>query len=175
MQQGVFMIETTRVEPSELVGKYLIFNLMDESYGVNVEMILQIIGMTEITMIPKTPEYVKGVIKYREMIIPVIDLRLKFQLPIQDYNERTCIVLIKIQSEQGGEICIGIIIDKVEEVLDILENEIEKSPTFGVDIDTQFILGMAKVKQKVATLLNMSRILTHSELAQLNSSYKKGA
>jgi len=168
------MIDDKILEPSELVGKYLTFNLMEEFYGVSVEWILQIIAIPEITMIPKTPEYVKGVINLRGRIIPVIDLRLKFQLPSQEYNERTSIVVIKFQSEHG-EICIGIIIDKVVEVLDINENEIEKAPTFGVDIETHYILGMAKVKQKVVTLLNISRILTQSELSQLSNSLKKGA
>ena len=156
---------------STFEGKYLTFNLMDEFYGVNVEHILQIIAIPDITKIPKTPNFVKGVINLRGKIIPVIDLRLKFKLPEQAYNDRTSIVIIKIKSEQS-EIFIGIIIDKVLEVLDIHAEDIENTPTFGVKLDTEFILGMAKVKNKVVTLLNIDKILTETELTQIENTKK---
>ncbi|MCK9329160.1 MAG: chemotaxis protein CheW [Candidatus Cloacimonetes bacterium] len=154
-----------------LEGKYLTFNLMEEFYGVNVEHILQIIAIPEITKIPKTPDFVKGVINLRGKIIPVIDLRIKFKLPEQQYNDRTSIVIIKLKTKQS-EIFIGIIIDKVLEVLDIHNEEIEDTPTFGVQLDTEFILGMAKVKNKVVTLLNINKILTETELTQIEKSKK---
>jgi len=154
-----------------LEGKYLTFNLMEEFYGVNVEHILQIIAIPEITKIPKTPDFVKGVINLRGKIIPVIDLRIKFKLPEQQYNDRTSIVIIKLKTKQS-EIFIGIIIDKVLEVLDIHNEEIEDTPTFNVQLDTEFILGMAKVKNKVVTLLNINKILTETELTQIEKSKK---
>jgi purine-binding chemotaxis protein CheW len=129
-----------------------------------VDWILQIIAIPEITKIPKTPHFVRGVINLRGKIIPVMDLRLRFKLPEQAYNERTSIVIIKIKTERV-EVFIGIIVDKVIEVLDIHANEIEQTPTFGVDLDTQFILGMAKVKGKVVSLLNISEILTGIDLS----------
>ena len=152
-------------------GKYLTFNLMEEFYGINVDRILQIIAIPDITKIPKTPPFVKGVINLRGKIIPVIDLRLRFKLPEIEYNDRTSIVIIKIKSDKG-EVFIGIIVDKVLEVLDIHSNEIEKTPTFGVELDTQFILAMAKVKNKVVTLLDISKILTDIELSQLRDTGK---
>jgi len=154
------------LETSVYEGKYLTFNLMDEYYGINVDRILQIIAIPDITKIPKTPPFVRGVINLRGKIIPVIDLRLRFKLPEQEYNDRTSIVIIKIKTEKN-EIFIGIIVDKVIEVLDIHVDEIEKTPTFGVELDTQFILAMAKVKNKVVTLLDISKILTDIELTQL--------
>ena len=157
------MIDELKVETSEIEGKYLTFNLMDEFYGVNVDWILQIIAIPYITKIPKTPHFVKGVINLRGKIIPVIDLRLRFRLPEQEYNERTSIVIIKIKTEKS-EVFIGIIVDKVLEVLDIHANQIEPTPTFGVDLDTKFILGMAKVKNLVVSLLNMNEVLTNIEL-----------
>jgi purine-binding chemotaxis protein CheW len=157
------------LEPIELEGKYLTFNLMDEYYGVSVDWILQIIAIPDITKIPKTPTFVRGVINLRGKIIPVIDLRLKFKLPEQEYNDRTSIIIIKIKNHEGGELFIGLIVDKVLEVLDIHVHEIEKTPTFGVELDTQFILGMAKVKQKVVTLLHIGKILTDIELTQLDN------
>jgi len=161
------MSEESLAEVVAMEGKYLTLILMDEYYGVNVDKILQIIAIPDITKIPKTPEFVKGVINLRGKIIPVIDLRLRFKLPEQEYNERTSIVIIKIKSEKS-EVFIGIIVDKVLEVLDIHSNEIEKRPAFGVDLDVQFILGMAKVKNKVVTLLNMSAVLMDIDLAHVS-------
>ena len=160
------MKDNSNVEMNDLEGKYLTFNLMEEYYGVNVKWILQIIAIPDITKIPKTPPFVIGVINLRGKIIPVMDLRLKFNLPVQEYNDRTSIVVIKINTE-NGEVFIGIIVDKVNEVLDIHLKEIEKTPAFGVDFDSQFILGMAKVKSKVVTLLNIDKILTVTELSSI--------
>ena len=157
------MIDEFKIETSDISGKYLTFNLMDEFYGVNVDWILQIIAIPDITKIPKTPHFVKGVINLRGKIIPVIDLRLRFRLPEQEYNERTSIVIIKIKTDKS-EVFIGIIVDKVLEVLDIHANQIEPTPAFGVDLDTKFILGMAKVKNLVVSLLNMNEVLTNIEL-----------
>jgi len=160
------MTENTTLDPSQLEGKYLTVTLMDELYGVSVDWIMQIIDIPNITMIPKTPPFVKGVINLRGQIIPVIDLRLKFGLPPQEYNERTSIVVIHLKLEHT-ELYVGIIIDTVHEVLDIEARDIEKAPTFGGGIETQFILGMAKVKQRVVTLLNIAKILTDEELSRI--------
>jgi len=167
------MSDEITAEISNIEGKYLTFNLMEEFYGVSVDWILQIIGIsdTAITKIPKTPHFVKGVINLRGKIIPVIDLRLRFKLPDQEYNERTSIVIIKIKTEKS-ELFIGIIVDKVLEVLDIHACDIEQTPAFGVDLDTQFILGMAKVKNKVVSLLNMNEVLTNIELQTEDGSVK---
>ena len=162
------MNEDIILEPKELEGKYLTFNLMEEFYGVSVDWILQIIAIPDITKIPKTPYFVKGVINLRGKIIPVMDLRLKFGLEEQVYNDRTSIVIIKIKSE-NGEIYIGIIVDIVNEVLDIESQDIEKTPAFGVEMDTKYISGMAKVKQKVVTLLNISKVLGDVDLAHITN------
>ena len=153
--------------PSTFEGKYLTFNLMEEQYGINVDWILQIIAIPTITPIPKTPGFVKGVINLRGKLIPVIDLRLKFDLPAHDYNVKTSIVIIKLKTEEE-ETFIGFIVDKVLEVLDIHAHEIEKTPNFGVDMNTYYILAMAKVRNKVATLLDVSKIFTDAELSVIN-------
>jgi purine-binding chemotaxis protein CheW len=160
------------LEMGDLAGKYLTFNLMDEHYGINVDRILQIIAIPDITPIPKTPSFVKGVINLRGKIIPVIDLRSKFRLPVQDYNDRTSIVIIKVKLAET-EIFIGVIVDKVLEVLDINNNDIEKTPKFGVQLDTEYILGMAKVKNKVVTLLNINKVLTEEELTLIGNKEEK--
>ena len=159
-------------ETSTFEGKYLTFNLMDEYYGVNVDKILQIIAIPDITKIPKTPPCVKGVINLRGKIIPVMDLRLRFSLPEQNYDDRTSIIIIRMRLD-STEIFIGVIVDKVIEVLDIHENVIEKTPAFGVELDTRYILAMAKVKNKVVTLLDISKILTNRDLEQIQNVSKK--
>jgi len=168
------MIEDVKLDSKKLEGKYLTFNLMDEFYGISVDWILQIIAIPEITKIPKTPPFIKGVINLRGKIIPVMDLRLRFSLPLQEYNERTSIVIIKIKTEKS-EVCIGLIVDKVNEVLDIEEKETEQAPTFGVELDMQYILGMAKVKSKVTTLLNVSEVLSQNLIKQIESAETEGA
>ena len=149
-------------------GKYLTFNLMNEFYGINVDWILQIIAIPDITQIPKTPLFVRGVINLRGKIIPVIDLRLRFKLPEQEYNDRTSIVIIKVKNETG-ELFIGLIVDKVLEVLDIHSKEIEVAPVFGVELDTEYILAMAKVKNIVATLLDINKIVSYKELKEIQN------
>lgn len=153
-------------------GKYLTFNLKDEQYGINVDFILQIIAIPDITPIPRTPNFVKGVINLRGKIIPVIDLRIRFGLTEQAYNDRTSIVIIKLKKDHT-EIYIGVIVDKVIEVLDIHEKDLEKTPAFGIQLDTDYILCMAKVKSKVVTLLNINKVLSEDELTLLEKNSNK--
>ena len=163
------MSDNTIVETKNFEGKYLTFNLMEEYYGISVDRIMQIIAIPDITKIPQTPPFVKGVINLRGRIIPVTDLRIRFLLPEQEYDERTSIIIINLDEHE--DVFIGVIVDKVIEVIDIHENELETAPVFGVKLDTQFILAMAKVKNKVMTLLDISKILTNKELKQLINQY----
>ena len=161
--------EVTKSEDiNHLVGKYLTFELKTEMYGLDVMQIMQIIGIPEITPIPRTPEFVKGVINLRGKIIPVIDLRIRFALDQEDYTEETAIIIVEV-NEEAGKINIGMIVDKVADVLDIGSEEIERTPSFGVNVESDFILGMAKVKSKIVTLLNISQILTSEEFVELKS------
>ncbi len=147
-------------------GKYLTLNLGEEFYGISVKSILQIIAIPEITSIPNTPDFVKGVINLRGRIIPLIDLRLKFNLEEKAYNARTSIIIIKFEFNDRM-IFIGTVVDKVSEVMDIQDAEIEEKPDFGINLNTQFILGIAKLKERVVTLLNIEEILTQQELTTL--------
>ncbi|MCD4828896.1 MAG: chemotaxis protein CheW [Candidatus Cloacimonetes bacterium] len=160
------MADEVRTEQNDYSGKYLTFRLMDETYGIHVSAILQIIAIPQITPIPKTPAFVKGVINLRGKIIPVVDLRLRFVLEHTEYDERTSIIIIRTSAGEG-EIFIGIIVDTVLEVLDIVSEQIEEKPSFGVKLDTDFILGMAKVKKTVVTLLDIENVLTREELVKL--------
>jgi purine-binding chemotaxis protein CheW len=146
----------------ERAGKYLTFSLDGEEYGLEILKVREIIGMMDITSVPRTPSFVKGVINLRGKVIPVIDLRLKFGMPAAEQTEETCIIVVDV-----GKVEMGIIVDKVSEVLDIASDEIEDAPSFGVDVDTDFILGMGKAQGNVTILLNIGRVLTGAETAAL--------
>ncbi len=150
----------------EREGKYLTFTLGKEEYGLEILKVREIIGMMEITGVPQTPEYVKGVINLRGRVIPVIDLRLKFGLSAADYTERTCIIVVEVKGE-GGAIQMGIVVDSVSEVLNIMGEDIEPTPTFGTRLNTQYILGMAKVKGRVKILLDIDKVMTAEEMQGL--------
>ena len=155
-------------EICDFEGKYLTFDLMEENFGISVQWIMQIIAIPNITKIPKTPPFIKGVINLRGKIVPVMDLRVRFNLPEQEYNDRTSIVVLKLEVSDS-DFYIGIIVDKVSEVIDIHKDEIENTPEFGVDFESQFILAMAKIKGKVVTLLDVSRILSIKEMQQIQN------
>lgn len=142
-------------------GKYLTFVLGDEEYGVEILKVREIIGLMEITSVPQTPDFIKGVINLRGKVIPVIDLRLKFGMDPAEYTEETCIIVVDI-----NQTMIGILVDTVSEVLDISAGQIEPPPSFGSRIDTEFILGMGKVKDRVKILLEIDKVLSSEELTR---------
>lgn len=156
----------TDVEFAEREGKYLTFSLSEEEYGIGILKIKEIIGMMPITSVPQTPDFVKGVINLRGKVIPVVDLRSRFGMPAIDYDERTCIIVVEIGS-QGMNIVIGIVVDSVSEVLNIKGDEIEDTPTFGTRLNTDYILGMAKMEGRVKILLDIDEVLNADDLAML--------
>lgn len=144
-------------------GKYLTFSLAEEEYGISILKIKEIIGMMPITSVPQTPEFVKGVINLRGKVIPVVDLRLKFGMESIDYTERTCIIVVEIEA-QSGTVMIGSVVDAVSEVLNITAENVVDTPTFGTDLNTDYILGMAKMEGGVKILLDIDRVLGTEEI-----------
>ncbi len=147
---------------TDLDGKYLTFVLGSEEYGLEILKVREIIGVMEITTVPQTPVFIKGVINLRGKVIPVIDLRLKFGMPEAEPTEETCIIVVDIMGS-----LMGILVDTVSEVLDINANQIEPAPAFGGSIDTNFILGMGKVKDRVEILLDINKVLSTEELLKI--------
>ena len=123
--------------------------------------------MMPITPVPRTPEFVKGVINLRGKVIPVVDLRSRFGMEEIDYNERTCIIVVEVQAEERQKIIMGIVVDSVSEVLNIKDEEIEDTPDFGGTLDTRYILGLAKVDGGVKILLDIDSVLSQEELNSL--------
>lgn len=143
-------------------GKYVIFMLGGEEYGVEVATVREIIGPMPITRVPRMPEWVRGVINLRGKVIPVVDLRLRFGLPAVDHGQRTCIVVVQTA---GAEF--GAVVDRVSEVATIGEAEIEDAPAFGTGIETAYLLGIAMHGTRVRLLLDIERTLTQREIAAL--------
>ncbi len=149
---------------THIEGKYLTFSLATEEYGIGILKVKEIIGMMPITTIPRTPSFIKGVINLRGKVIPVIDLRLKFDMEEIAYTERTCIIVVEIKGHQSS-ILIGIVVDAVAEVMNIKATDIEDAPQFGSQLDTSYILGMAKMNGGVKILLDIDKVLGDEALA----------
>jgi purine-binding chemotaxis protein CheW len=147
-------------------GKYLSFFLDREEYGIGILKVKEIIGMMPITLVPQTPSYVKGVVNLRGRVIPVIDLRTRFGMQTTEYTERTCIIVVEVQSNMG-QIQTGVVVDSVSEVLNIKNSEIEDTPAFGPKLNTDYILGMAKLGGSVKILLDIDKVLNEEELTSL--------
>jgi len=147
-------------------GKYLTFALAEEEYGIGILKVKEIIGMMTITPVPQTPPFVKGVINLRGKVIPVVDLRSKFEMEAIDYTERTCIIVVEIKGKMEN-IQIGIVVDSVSEVINVKETEVEDTPAFGTSLDTEFILGIAKIEGNVKILLDIDAVLSAEELSKL--------
>ncbi|MBN1270076.1 MAG: purine-binding chemotaxis protein CheW [Kiritimatiellae bacterium] len=147
-------------------GKYLTFQLGDESYGLEIMKAQEIIGMMHVTRVPRTPAFVRGVVNLRGKVIPVIDLRRKFGLEPKADTDRTCIIVSQIVREDH-HVIMGLIVDEVSEVLDILAEQIDVSPDFGSAVDTSFLLGMGKVGARVIMLLDVDKVFSVDDVASV--------
>ncbi|MBI1839904.1 MAG: purine-binding chemotaxis protein CheW [Verrucomicrobia bacterium] len=150
-------------------GKYLTFTLGEESYGIGVLKVREIIRVPDITSVPQMPDYVKGVMNLRGKVIPVADLRVKFRLSNIQNTERTCVVVVQVQQPSGSQPLIGLIVDAVEEVVNIPSTDIEPTPDFGTGVDTHYIVGMAKVKGVVKTLIDLDRVVATEPIAVMSA------
>ena len=148
-------------------GKYLTFYVAGEEYGLEILKVREIIGLMDITTVPKTPDFVRGVINLRGKVIPVVELRSKFNIESTEDTNQTCIIVVDVTFDDST-LQIGILVDSVSEVLDIPGDDIEDTPSFGTDLKTDFIRGMAKAKGSVKILLNIESVLTAIDMRLLN-------
>lgn len=153
--------------------KYLMFFLDNENYGIPIIRVNEIVGLVEITKIPRTPDFMKGIINLRGKIIPLMDLRLKFGMPEKAYDELTCIIILEIFI-QGQKRFIGAVVDKVAEVVNVYSSDIELPPQYGQEDENDFLTGIGKVKDKVVMLLDIEKILNcHEVIKIITDSAKK--
>lgn len=148
-------------------NKYLTFSIGNESYGIEIQCVTEIIGIQSITEIPELPKYIKGIINLRGKIIPVMDIRLRFKKEEKEYNDRTCIIVIDIQ-----DVSIGLIVDSVSEVITIQEDEMEEPPRINNDFQNRYVQYIGKVDNEIKLLLDCNKLLADDELDMVETLYK---
>lgn len=148
-----------------LAEKFLTFRLANEVYGIGILKVQEIMGMMPVTRVPKMPGYVRGVVNLRGRIIPVIDLSRRFGLTTAEDTEVTCIIVVQVAGTRS--VTVGLIVDEVREVVNIVDDQIEPVPDLGVAIDSSLIQGMGKLEQQVVILLDIDQVLTAGEFEAL--------
>lgn len=148
----------SRSDTVQQTAKYLTFQLAGEEYGLPVLAVQEIIQWTDVTRVPRLPAFIQGVVNLRGKVIPVLNLRRRFELPEQAETPRTCIIVLQIQQEHGRMLC-GVVVDAVTEVVDLATDRIGKAPEFGAHVDTAFIAGIGQLGLRVVILLDVERIL----------------
>jgi len=154
-------------------SRYLSFVLNDEEYCIDILKIKEIMGMTDITKIPQTPEFIKGVINLRGQIIPIVDLRIKFEVAAKEYTERTCIVVVEIPYNDEVTL-MGIVVDKIQEVINIPKDKISNVPYINSKIKSEYIEGIAETQESIKIILDITKVLTEDEFILINKIEEKG-
>lgn len=155
------------------INSYLSFNLGDEEFAVNVSKVLNILEMLKITEVPKSPEYMKGVINLRGSVLPVVDTRIKFGMTPTEYTNNTCIVVMEIEMD-NDIVQVGTLVDSVQAVLELEDSEIQPPPSIGSKYKSEFIYGMVKVNEKFIMLLDMEKVLSAEEVIMVKEKAVEG-
>ena len=149
--------------------QYLTFKLDNEVFALDVATVREVLDFTTVTRIPRTPEFMRGVINLRGGVVPVVDLRLAFGMSVTEKTVNTCIIVMEVRLE-GETSIIGALADSVEEVIDLEPEQIEPAPTIGTAIKTDFIRGMGKRESDFLMILDIDRVFSPDQLQQLRSS-----
>lgn len=155
------------------INSYLSFNLGDEVFAVNVSKVLNILEMLKITEVPKSPEYMKGVINLRGTVLPVVDTRIKFGMTPTEYTNNTCIVVMEIEMD-NDTVQVGALVDSVQAVMELEDSEIQPPPSIGSKYKSEFIYGMVKVDEKFIMLLDMEKVFSAEEVIMVKEKTEEG-
>ena len=155
-------MNTKKTELNNDISRFLTFFIDNECYGLNISNVKEIIASMNITRVPKTPKYIKGVINLRGTVIPIVDVRLKFGMTEREYDINTAIIINKIDN-----VSIGFIVDRVEDVLSIKNSALTQAPKFGENVDTSFIESVAQIDKDVIMILNLKKIFEQNELIDI--------
>jgi purine-binding chemotaxis protein CheW len=150
------------VRTDSRAGKYLTFFLASEEYGVEILKVQEIIGRMPITPVPLTSRYIRGVINLRGKIHPIMDLKIKFGMDETEITDETCIIVIKTSS-----MMMGVLVDKVSEVVNISSDDIEDTPSFGADVNPEFLLGVGKTGGRVRLLLDIEKVINTADIIDM--------
>jgi purine-binding chemotaxis protein CheW len=146
--------------------QFLTFYLENEEYGVEIRKVQEIIGMLPITRDPRTPAFMRGVVNLRGAVIPIVDLRLKFGLERVEPTPRSCIVVVQVRGS-----AIGLVVDRVSEVATLGSEEIEDAPSFGSDVQTEYLLGIGKAGGRIRLLVDIEKVLSTSEVLAVTQAH----
>ena len=156
------MAETNEID----MNQYLTFKLDDEVFGLAIGKVREVLDFTTVTRVPRTPEYMRGVINLRGSVVPVVDLHMKFGLAQTEKTVNTCIIIVEIDID--GEVTIlGALADSVQEVVELEPDQIEAAPKIGTKLNTEFIKGMGKREEQFVILLDIDKVFSHDELSQV--------
>ena len=150
-------------------GKYLTFFLADEEYGVEILKVQEIIGRMPITPVPLTSRYIRGVINLRGKIHPIMDLNIKFGMSQTEITDETCMIVIKTSS-----MMMGILVDKVSEVVNVASDDIEDTPSFGAEVNTEYLLGVGKTGGRIRMLLDIEKVITATDVINMKKASDSG-
>lgn len=150
-------------------GQYLTFKLDEEIYAIDIRQVREVLDFTEVTKVPRMPDFMRGVINLRGGVVPVIDLRLKFDMSATDKTVDTCVIIIEINID-GTATLLGALADSVQEVLDLDQDQIEPAPKIGTRLKTEFIRGMGKKKDEFIIILDIDRVFSAEELVIVKDS-----
>lgn len=155
-------------ELDENTQQFLTFILNNEEYGVDILRVQEIKGWDDVTQVPNTPEYIRGVINLRGTIVPIIDLRIRFSMEQLDYGPTTVVIVLKVISSNGSSRIMGIVVDGVSDVYNMKKDQIKAAPDFGDGVDSSFVKGLATVEEKMVIILDIDHMLNSNELAKVN-------
>ncbi|MDR3565912.1 MAG: chemotaxis protein CheW [Negativicutes bacterium] len=164
---AVASVDIEEIAEDTQKGRFLTFSVGKEDYGIEIQFVTEIIGIQDITEVPELPDYVKGIINLRGKIIPVMDVRIRFKKEAIAYNDRTCIIVIDIR-----DISIGLIVDKVCEVLTIADENVVPPPDIKTGFHNRYVKGIGKVGSQVELLLDCDKLLNDDEIDVLSADYK---
>ncbi|HKL38924.1 MAG TPA: chemotaxis protein CheW [Bacteroidales bacterium] len=160
-------------EELENINSYLTFKLGEEEFAAHVSKVLSIMEMVKITKVPKSPEYMQGVINLRGQVLPVVDTRIKFGMAPTEFTANTCIVVMEVEVN-GEYVQVGTLVDSVQEVLEISEDQIQPPPSIGNKYKSEFISGMAKLDEHFIMMLDMDHVFSAEEMLNVQSSAEDG-
>lgn len=169
------MSETTdRVNLESESSQYLTFILDNETYGVEILRVQEIKGWSPVTRIPNTPEYMQGVLNLRGTIVPIVDMRMRFDLQYAEYTPITVVIVLTVKSDSGERV-IGLVVDSVSDVIDVDAQDVKATPDFGTSLNTKFINGIATSNDNMVMLLDIDKLLSVEEMSVLSQMSESGA
>jgi purine-binding chemotaxis protein CheW len=166
LEEDYDTLEDEDYEEDTLKDKYLTFRLAPEEYAIDIQYVTEIVGIQPITEIPDMEKFIKGVMNLRGKIVPVVDVRLRFQLPARTYNDRTCIIVVNMSAD-AGSMTVGLVVDEVSDVLTIPATQISDPPKISKGSQGRYIRGIGKVGEEVKMILNLQNIFSASESEEL--------